>query len=90
MLKRDELEQPNSCINKAANDEPVFVLRAKDPLAASAVEYWAKNAEATGFHDPAKCAEARHLASSMREWRDLHVSRDRAAAQSEAANRHEG
>jgi len=41
MLKRDELTNPNSCINKAEDDEPVFVLRANDELAAETVEVWA-------------------------------------------------
>lgn len=37
---RDELTAPDSTINKAAADEPVFVLRARDLVAAMTVEYW--------------------------------------------------
>lgn len=90
MKKRDEIEQPSSCLNKAAEDEPVFVLRAKDPIAPAAVEEWARQAQQTGRHEPAKIEEARALAQQMREWRTDHVSSNRQAAQAEAANRLEG
>jgi hypothetical protein len=40
MLKREELELPTSCLNKAADDEPIFVLRAKDPCAPAAILAW--------------------------------------------------
>lgn len=39
--KAQEIRNPDSCLNKAAFDEPVFVLRANDPVAAHVVEYWA-------------------------------------------------
>lgn len=90
MRKDKELATPTSCLNKAANDEPVFVLRAKDPHAASAVEYWAKQAEASGLHAPAKCAEARQLASEMRDWCYTNIAVDRPEAAANAANRFEG
>ncbi|MDZ7735921.1 MAG: hypothetical protein U5P41_07330 [Gammaproteobacteria bacterium] len=35
--KSEAINNPGSCLNKAAADEPVFVLRAKDPLAAAIV-----------------------------------------------------
>lgn len=41
MIKSLELSSPNSCINKAADNEPVFVLRAHDMCAPEAVRYWA-------------------------------------------------
>lgn len=41
MLKRQEIEDPNSCLNKAADQEPIFVLRANDELAADMVRTWA-------------------------------------------------
>lgn len=41
MLKRDELSQPDSCLNKAGDDELIFVLLARDPAAADTVRYWA-------------------------------------------------
>lgn len=40
MKKHEELSDPNSCWNKAADDEPVFVIRAKDPEAVGTVMEW--------------------------------------------------
>lgn len=57
-------------MNKAADDEPVFVLRANDPLAADVVEYWAFEAALANCHEPEKVAEAERLAVKMRAWRD--------------------
>ena len=67
MLKKLELSNPTSCLNKAVSDEPVFVLRAKDPLAAMTVRHWITMAE--GAHEPAKLDEARGLAVEMEKWR---------------------
>lgn len=41
MRKRDELTDPNSCLSKAAPDEMLFVLRAKDADAPATIRYWA-------------------------------------------------
>jgi hypothetical protein len=68
MLKKEELAQPTSCMNKAAPDEPVFVLRAKDPFAAQAVRLWA--AMAQGHHEDDKLCEAADLADHMDRWRN--------------------
>jgi hypothetical protein len=67
MLKRDELRSQSSCLNKAEPDEPVFVLRAKDPLAAQTVRLWA--AMADDVHEPEKRVEAMALAEQMEQWR---------------------
>jgi hypothetical protein len=69
MKKTDELTDPSSCINKAADDEPVFVLRANDPLAAGVVDYWANQAEGSTLHEVFKINGARELAQEMRRWR---------------------
>jgi len=45
MLKRDELANPESCINKAADDEPVFVLRANDENAPAIVLEWCRESQ---------------------------------------------
>jgi hypothetical protein len=42
MLKKDELTNPNSCLNRASDDEPLFVLRAQDVFAAAAIKEWAQ------------------------------------------------
>lgn len=40
MMKKDEITNPNSCLNKAAPDEMIFVLRARDECAADTIRYW--------------------------------------------------
>jgi len=67
VIKRDELWAPTSCLNKAGPEEPIFVLRAKDPLAAMAVRHWATMA--FGRHETAKLKEANQLADQMDAWR---------------------
>lgn len=77
MIKHKELADPNSCLNRAANDEPVFVLRANDPLAPKIVRRWAdeydrsKRLQQSGtLTEPQvrKLHEARRLADDMEEW----------------------
>lgn len=68
--KKETLEQAargEGCLGKAADDEPVFVLRAQDVLAAGRVDDWADHAELQGS-PPEKVAEARQLAEKMRAW----------------------
>lgn len=65
MIKREEAI--SGCWAKAADDEPLFVLRAQDMLAPYVVEVWA--AEAARFGVGAeKVAAARRLAGMMRDW----------------------
>lgn len=66
MLKRQELLLPQSCLNKAGDEEPVFVLRAKDPLAPQTIRHWASMS--TSIHEQDKIAEARKLAHEMEDW----------------------
>jgi hypothetical protein len=40
MKKRDELTDPRSCFSKAADDEPLFVLRAQDFTAPATILDW--------------------------------------------------
>ena len=55
------------CLEKAGEDEPIFVLRAQDKLAPGAIEMWADAAEDAGV--PAeKVKDARELANLMRTW----------------------
>lgn len=67
MLKKDELASPTSCLNKAADDEPIFVLRASDVLAPDVVRLWAGRAWQAGTPQ-AKVDEAYGLASQMQAW----------------------
>lgn len=80
MIKRDELANPNSCINRADDDEPVFVLRAHDPAAPEIVREWA-DAYASRKEDKgsvmtetqrAKYREALNLAQLMEVWQAEH------------------
>lgn len=71
-IKRDEISDPNSCLNHAAEDEPVFVLRAKDPLAAKLVEDWAARAITAGLHEE-KPQSAFRYAQAMKAWREKNV-----------------
>lgn len=66
MRKSQELQEPNSCLNKARGDEPIFVLRAKDPIAAKVVTVWAMLAR--GVHEEEKCEQALQDAREMEEW----------------------
>jgi hypothetical protein len=76
MLKRDELATQTSCLNRAADDEPIFVLRANDENAAPAVAAWARDylASKGGWSGAStgqqkKYTEAMDLASNMRIWK---------------------
>jgi hypothetical protein len=67
VIKREEIQNPSSCLNKARPDEPVFVLRAQDKFAPDLVDQWADRAELNGTA-PSKVDEARKLADQMRLW----------------------
>src|SRR5690606_29961962 len=60
MIKRLELSNPKSCLNKAKPDEPVFVLKATDLKAPMAIRHWATMSE--GTQSEKKLAEALALA----------------------------
>lgn len=69
-LAKIEIERANrgeGCLGKAHPNEPVFILRAQDALAADLVERWSYEAQAVGCA-PDKCREARDLAEEMRRW----------------------
>lgn len=40
MIKRDEIEDTESCFNKAQDSERLFVLLARDPAAPAAIRAW--------------------------------------------------
>ena len=71
------------CYTKAEADEPLFTLRAKDPLAPVLVRLWAEMRAITtpnidalpnrrASHERRKRAEALACAAHMEEWRDQH------------------
>ncbi len=40
MIKRDEIEDTESCFNRASDGERLFVLLARDPAAPAAIRAW--------------------------------------------------
>lgn len=60
--------------DKAADDEPIFVLRAQDMLAPTVVRDWAARAHAAGSPQ-AKVQEALDCADQMDEWQNLNTTK---------------
>ena len=68
MIKRDELADPRSCLNKADDDEPLFVLRGSDPAAADIVRAWATLSSHAGYHRQEKIEQAFEVAQALDKW----------------------
>ena len=64
----------DTCLQNAADDEPIFVLRAQDKLASAAVRYWAARADSCGVPQ-AKVTEAFELSRKMDEWAKDHPTK---------------
>lgn len=58
----------DTCLQKAADDEPIFVLRAQDKLAANLVRNWAQQAAMFLGNESPKVQEAFALADAMDRW----------------------
>ena len=77
----EQLARGEGCLGWAALDEPVFVLRAKDPAAVLAIQIWCNIARNLDAHEPEKIADAEVEAMKMQHWRDqkkletLHTNR---------------
>jgi hypothetical protein len=77
MTKRENLADPNSCLNKAEDDEPLFILRASDPLAPALVRLWASRHDRgvqegtllNTLEDAGKSGSAMAVAAKMEGWR---------------------
>ncbi|HSX22323.1 MAG TPA: hypothetical protein VLE97_06060 [Gaiellaceae bacterium] len=52
MIKRDEIEHPESCLNKAGDNERLFVLRACDAAAPFAIRAWVNERVRLGKNTP--------------------------------------
>lgn len=75
--KLENILGPNSCWNKAESDEPVFVLRANDPVAPASIIIWAQQymSNKGGYYcmtpeQIAKYNDAMKTAEDMRAWRN--------------------
>jgi hypothetical protein len=78
MLKKELIAGP-SCLTAAADDEPVFLLRAHDELAPEVVRYWAQlygmSKSAAGLmttKSVTKRSEAFDCAMAMKQWKEEH------------------
>ena len=75
MRKQHEIDNLDSCLNKADEDEPLFVLRANDELAPDIVREWArmydrqKRDEGMTDVQMAKHQEALDIADRMEDWK---------------------
>lgn len=57
------------CLSKLKDDEPYFLLKASDPLAAQIVREWAWRAYINTLHEPEKIDEAKRCADQMEHYR---------------------
>ena len=72
MKKRNEVNDPESTWNRIPDDEPVFILRAQDEIAATVVRLWCVLASERGTPID-KLIEAEGLAESMEYWENRKV-----------------
>lgn len=72
MLKRDELADPNSCLNRAADDEMIFVLLGHDVAAPHAIREWGLERVLRGKNhaDDAQIVEALKCAAAIEAKQD--------------------
>lgn len=77
MIKKRELNDEHSCFNKAAMDEPIFVLRASDVLAPMTIRIWAfllKTYKRDRDVDVSKALYAEILADAMETYAKTHYN----------------
>jgi hypothetical protein len=73
MIKRLELTSPQSCLTRAEDDEPLFVLLARDRMAPKIIRQWVHERRAhVEDQDEAQLTEATNLALQREEWRKQH------------------
>jgi hypothetical protein len=67
MTKRENISDPNSCFNKAGDDEEVFILLGRDVAAPFAIQAWCEERIASGKNRPddAQILNAMQCAASM-------------------------
>jgi hypothetical protein len=63
------------CLGKAADDEPVFILRAQDKLMPVALSVWIQEAAAYIGHDHPKVLEAKELLDKVHRWGATHPTK---------------
>jgi len=50
MKKHEEIARLDSCLNSAHDNEPLFILRGKDPAAPAAIRAWTEERIALGIN----------------------------------------
>jgi hypothetical protein len=72
MLKRDEIDDQNSCFNKALDGERLFVMLARDQAAPAAIRAWVNERLRLGKNAPddAQIMEALDCARLMEDERE--------------------
>lgn len=79
MTKAELINNPESCLNRAKDDEPVFLLRAQDMLAIQTVRDWANKLTQVqlSLHQTAssKVNEAFEVANQMQVWASANGSK---------------
>lgn len=67
MIKRDEIEDSESCFNKAADSERLFILLARDPATPAAIRAWVNERIRLGKNTPgdSQVCEALECAALM-------------------------
>ncbi|HEY1301448.1 MAG TPA: hypothetical protein VGF07_13195 [Stellaceae bacterium] len=71
-IELERLADGQGCLGRADDDEPLFILRAQDRLAAPLVRLWADLAHRLGCP---KALEAHSLADEMERWGIAHPDR---------------
>ena len=72
MIKRDELSDPRSCLNRARDDEMTFMLLARDAAAPATIRFWIAERIRLGKNksDDSQIVDAERCAATMeRLWR---------------------
>ena len=67
MIKSEELSNPNSCLNKAKDDEILFVVLDRDLSFADTIRYWIGKRIELGLNQPgdSKLVEAEETAQKV-------------------------
>lgn len=75
MIKHREMYDPNSCLSKAKDDEPLFVLMGRDASTLVAITAWINHRIDTGKNKPddEQILEALDVVKSMLSYRAAHM-----------------
>lgn len=66
--KHTELNDEKSCLSRAEMDEPIFILRANDPIAPIVVRLWASISQSMEAHKKDKTTGAWLISHEMQAW----------------------